>query len=78
MWVIHTVELFRSDRKVKSNLCSSICFIRSKILGILGILGLPICVNLELFILSINLDVVSSFNVFSTLIFLFRCNVLLF
>ena len=31
-----------SIKEVISNLCSSICFIRSRILGILGILGLPI------------------------------------
>ena len=37
------------------------------------------CVGLELFILAINLDVVSSFNVFTTLVFVFmRCNVLLY
>ena len=61
----------------RSHICSSICFIGSRILGILGILGLY-CVGFELFILTINLDVVSSFSVFSTLIYVFRFTILLF
>ena len=36
------------------------------------------CVAFEPLILDINLDVVSSSNVFCTLVFVFRCNVLLF
>ena len=36
------------------------------------------CVGIEPFILAINLNVVSSFNVFCTLISILRCNVLLF
>ena len=39
---------------------------------------LRICVSLELFILVINLDVMSSSNVSRTLISVFRYNVLLF
>ena len=35
-------------------------------------------VGLELFLFIINLDVVSSSNVFSTLVFMFRCNIFLF
>ena len=36
------------------------------------------CIGFEQFIFAINLNVVSSSNVFSTLDFVFRCNVLLF
>ena len=32
------VELFRSSREIISNQCSLVCFIRHRILGILGIL----------------------------------------
>ena len=33
------------------------------------------CIGLKLFILVINLDIVSSSNVSNTLVFVFRCNV---
>ena len=71
MWAIQTVVLLQSDREVTSNSCSSLYFIRSGILCILGILRLS-HVGLEPFLLTINLDVVSSSNVFSSLIFVFR------
>ena len=35
-------------------------------------------VDLEPFLFIINLDVVSSSNVFSTLVFVFRCNIFMF
>ena len=36
------------------------------------------CVGLEPFILTINLDVMSSSNIFSMLVYVLKCNVLLF
>ena len=36
------------------------------------------CVSLELFIFSINLNIISFFNIFSIFIFVFKCNVLLY
>ena len=36
------------------------------------------CVGIKLFFLAINLDAVSSFNIFSTLVYVCRYNVLLF
>ena len=53
--------LFRLDREITSNPCLSVCFIGLEILGI------------ESFLLSINLDVMSSSSVFSSLISVFRC-----
>ena len=53
--------LLRLDREITSNPCLSVCFIG---LGILAI---------ESFLLAINLDVMSFFSVFSSLIYVFRC-----
>ena len=70
LWTIQILELFL-DQTEKSY---QILF------GILGIGNLRItnCVCVMPFILAINLDVVSSSNVFSILVFEFKCNVLLF
>ena len=67
MWAIQTIVLSRSNKEVISNACSSICFIKLEILCILGILGLSLVYAcLETFLLAINLDVVSSSNIFNS------------
>ena len=42
VWMIRTSTLFRSDKEVITNLYSLVRYIRSEILSILNILGLPI------------------------------------
>ena len=72
MRMIQIVTLLRSDKKITLNLYSSICFIRPKILCILGILGLSFCVGLKPFIFDIYLNTMLSFNIFNDLIYIFK------
>ena len=67
MWAIQTEELLRSDKEVISNPYSSVCFIKH--------LRITNCVGLEPFILTIYHNDVSSYNIFSILVSVFRCNV---
>ena len=55
--------LLQSDKIITSNPYLSINFIKPEIFYI----------DLEPFLLAINLDVMSSFNIFISLIYIFRC-----